>query len=188
MKASTLGGDWCGGVIVRAEASDESGAALSTVGDGWPGSTDPGLADDGDEADGCGRNRRRDELGKKTIGTVLDLKWVMTEAGWRWVRRRRRSLRRPDLVAMVDVDLRPRWIWVGLDVAGMIDGLDGFIEVRHRWVFIEEDDGVVLTILTVQAATSTAGNARGGTTAATPSFREDPIYRSDPTCEAHRRQ
>ncbi|KAL6001205.1 hypothetical protein ACLOJK_006937, partial [Asimina triloba] len=103
-KASALGGDGCGGVTVGAEASGGRSTALSAAGFRQPGSTDPGLAGDRDEADGYEQNQLRDELEKKMIGA--------------------RSLRRPDLAAVVDVNLRPRRIWDGLDVVNMIDDLD----------------------------------------------------------------
>ncbi|KAL5996828.1 hypothetical protein ACLOJK_007750 [Asimina triloba] len=65
---------------------------------------DDGLADDEDECS--------------------DLKWVLIRRGRRQARRRRRGLRRPDLAALVDVDLRLRWIWDGLDLVVMMDRLD----------------------------------------------------------------
>ncbi|KAL5988690.1 hypothetical protein ACLOJK_026790 [Asimina triloba] len=52
----------------------------------------------------------------------------------------------PRVATVINVSLRPQRIWDGLDVVVMIDDLDGFTEVRRRWVRHEEDDGVVLTV------------------------------------------
>ncbi|KAL5984788.1 hypothetical protein ACLOJK_038624 [Asimina triloba] len=60
--------------VARTEASGQMGEAVTGSrhgAGGLPGSPDPGLAGDEDEADSVGKNRRRDVLGKKTIGAMV---------------------------------------------------------------------------------------------------------------------
>ncbi|KAL5986301.1 hypothetical protein ACLOJK_014634 [Asimina triloba] len=62
VEASTVtgvdGGDYRCDTAVRVEVPGESGAVSLAASDGRPGSIDPGLAVDGDEADGCVPNQR----------------------------------------------------------------------------------------------------------------------------------
>ncbi|KAL6002275.1 hypothetical protein ACLOJK_034205, partial [Asimina triloba] len=55
----------------------------------------------------------------------------------------------PWVAVVVDVGLRPRWIWDELDLVIMRDGLDSFTEVQCRWVRCEEDDSIVIIVRAV---------------------------------------
>ncbi|KAL6000811.1 hypothetical protein ACLOJK_006537 [Asimina triloba] len=86
------------------------GNAATDTDDRWPGSTDPGLASDGDEGNG--------------VDGSMDLKLVLIRGGRRQARRRWRDLCRLDLAAVVGNVLRPHWIWTKLNVVGKMEALD----------------------------------------------------------------
>ncbi|KAL5985611.1 hypothetical protein ACLOJK_027597 [Asimina triloba] len=100
-----------GGGVVAGSASGgigltsgEGGAAKGGTGDGRPGSTDLGLAGDDDESGfEMGNDRRR-----------MKVESSATE-----------EASMPRVAAVIDVGLRPRRIWDGLDAAIMMDYLDG---------------------------------------------------------------
>ncbi|KAL6000595.1 hypothetical protein ACLOJK_024294, partial [Asimina triloba] len=98
-----------------------SGGAAAGIDDGWLGSIDRSLTCDGDEGSG---DRRR-------------------------ARRRGRGLRRPDLAAVVDVDLRLRWIWDGLDLVVMMDSLDCPTRCSSSVGFSIEDSAFVVVVAVV---------------------------------------
>ncbi|KAL5986479.1 hypothetical protein ACLOJK_014812 [Asimina triloba] len=108
--------------------------------DGWPGSSDSGLAGDNDEA----------------VGFVgIDVRMTMVPSKFEIGHDRRRmkvessvteemSLLR--VATVINVGLRPRWIWDGLDLMVMMDGLDGSTRYSPSVGFDKDDDGVVLTV------------------------------------------
>ncbi|KAL5978402.1 hypothetical protein ACLOJK_029519, partial [Asimina triloba] len=116
----------------RGRDARSAAGGLCTLVDERPGSTDPGLADDGNEDNKLWEIRRSDELGKKTLCAAamarfrsemghdrsgIELNLLMTG-----------EEDSPRVAAVINVGLRSQQIWNVRIVAVVMSGLDGPME------------------------------------------------------------